>query len=85
MGHLMGALRIDGFRPVDEVQTDMEATFDRIRASDKAPGHDRIYIHGEPETLAEERNLEEGIPVSHAVVQQLEIWGDRLGVAPVWP
>jgi LDH2 family malate/lactate/ureidoglycolate dehydrogenase len=85
MGHLMGALRIDGFRPVDEVQAHMEATFDRIRASDKAPGHDRIYIHGEPETIAEKRHLEEGIPVSHPVVQQLERWCDRLGVAPVWP
>ena len=84
MGHLMGALRIDGFRPVDEVQTDMEATFDRIRASEKAPGHDRIHIHGEPEAMAEKRHLEEGIPVSHAVVQQLELWGERLGVAPVW-
>ena len=29
----MGAIKIDGFRPLHEVQRDMESTFDRIRES----------------------------------------------------
>ena len=49
MGHLMGALRVDGFRPPDQVRGDMESTFELIRGSARAPGMDRIYIHGEPE------------------------------------
>jgi LDH2 family malate/lactate/ureidoglycolate dehydrogenase len=80
MGHLMGALRIDGFRPTAEVQSDMESTFDRIRASKKEPGQDRIFIPGEPEAHAEAANLSEGIVVSPAVMEQLERWADRLGV-----
>lgn len=80
MGHLMGALKIDGFRPMAEVQADMESTFDRIRASEKEPGHDRIFIPGEPEANAETSNLMEGIVVSPAVMEQLERWAARLGV-----
>jgi LDH2 family malate/lactate/ureidoglycolate dehydrogenase len=83
MGHLMGALKIDGFRPLHEVQTDMESTFDRIRESAKAPGHDRIFIHGEPESRAEQRHLEHGLAVSPAVIGQLERWASRLGVAAI--
>jgi LDH2 family malate/lactate/ureidoglycolate dehydrogenase len=80
MGHFMGAIRIDGFRDADLVQGDMEATFDLIRGSPKAPGQDRIFIHGEPEAIAEQTNAEEGIPVGPAVMDRLDEWADRLGV-----
>lgn len=80
MGHLMGALNIEGFRTLADFQSDMAATFDLIRRSSKAPGHDRIFIHGEPEAMAEASNSREGIGVSPAVMDLLESWGQRLGV-----
>jgi LDH2 family malate/lactate/ureidoglycolate dehydrogenase len=80
MGHLMGALNIEGFRPLAEFQTDMATTFDLIRASSRAPDQDRIFIHGELETLAETTNSREGIAVTQVVLGQLEAWGERLGV-----
>ena len=82
MGHLMGAIDLEGFRPLADFQTDMAATFDRIRESPKVPGHDRIYIPGEPETMATTSNQREGIGVSPAMRSQLEIWCERLGVEP---
>jgi L-2-hydroxycarboxylate dehydrogenase (NAD+) len=83
MGHLMGAIRVDGFRPIDEVQEDMETTFDVIRGSSLAQGQDRIYIHGEPEADAEALNRREGIPISDPVVDQLDKWAALLGVEPI--
>jgi len=85
MGHLMGAIQIDGFRPSAGVQADMESTFELIRGSAKASGHDRIYIHGEPEAEAEQRHLRDGIPVSPAVMIQLGRWATRLDVEPLRP
>jgi LDH2 family malate/lactate/ureidoglycolate dehydrogenase len=80
MGHLMGAIDLEGFRPLADFQADMASTFDLIRESSKAPGHDRIYIHGEPEAMAEASNRRDGIGVSPAMKSQLETWGQRLGV-----
>ena len=80
MGHLMGAIRVDGFRPPDQVQADMETTFRMIRESSRVPGHDRIYIHGEPEAEAAAINRREGIPVGAAVLAQLDRWAAALGV-----
>ena len=83
MGHLMGAIRVDGFRSLDAVQQDMEATFEVIRGSARAPGQDRIFIHGEPEAEAEALHRQEGITISGSVAEQLDRWAHVLGVAPI--
>jgi len=71
MAQLFGAVRIDGFRPVVDVQATMEETYGVIRDSAKLPGHDRILIPGEPESMAEERHATEGLPVTPPVLDQL--------------
>ncbi len=83
MGHLMGAIQVEGFRPGAEVEVDMEATFDLIRGSSRVAGQDRIFIHGEPEAIAEETYRREGIPVSEAVMDQLDRWAAILEVEPI--
>jgi LDH2 family malate/lactate/ureidoglycolate dehydrogenase len=83
MGHLMGAIRVGGFRRVEQVQNDMEATFEVIRESSRSPGRDRIYIHGEPEAEAAARHRREGIPVGALVLAQLDRWAAILGVEPL--
>ena len=83
MGHLMGAIQVEGFRPGSEVELDMEATFDLIRGSGRVEGQDRIFIHGEPEAIAEETYRREGIPVSEAVMDQLDRWAAVLDVEPI--
>jgi L-2-hydroxycarboxylate dehydrogenase (NAD+) len=83
MGHLMGAIRLDGFRSLDAVQQDMEATFEVIRGSARASGQERIYIHGEPEVEAEAIHRREGITIAGPVAEQLDRWADVLGVEPI--
>ena len=80
MGHFMGAIKIAGFRPLDQVQADMAETFDLIRKSGLAPGHDRIFVHGEPEAIAEAQNRDLGIPITPALMDQLTRWNSRLAL-----
>lgn len=83
MGHFMGAIKVAGFRPLAAVGAEMEDTFALIRDSAKTPGHDRIFIHGEPEAIAEAANRAEGIPITAPVLANLRRWADQLGVEPI--
>ena len=80
MGHFLGAIKVAGFRPIELVQADMAETFDLIRKSGRAPGRDRIFIHGEPEAIAEAENCELGIPITPALMGQLRRWNSRLAL-----
>lgn len=84
VGHFFGAIRVAGFREPRSVAADMEETFDIIRNARKAPGHDRILIHGEPEALAEHLNSELGVAIDPEVSRQMHAWVDRLGLDLAW-
>lgn len=71
-GHFFGALRIDGFRPVQEFKEAMDEMFRVIRSSEKLPGHDRIYVHGEIEWETEAHRRVHGIPLDLPTYQSLE-------------
>ena len=71
-GHFFGALRIDGFRPVEEFKEEMDEMFRVIRSSEKLPGWERIYVHGELEWEAEMDRLTNGIPLDLPTYQSLE-------------
>jgi LDH2 family malate/lactate/ureidoglycolate dehydrogenase len=83
MGHFMGAIQVEGFRSTEEVNEDMEETFALIRGSEKSPGQDRIYIHGEPEAIAVEENLKTGVPLDPTVKGLLDDWASRLSIEPL--
>ena len=83
MGHLMGAIRLDGFRDPKEIQDEMNATYDILRNAKKEPDQDRVYIHGEPEAIAIEENMRLGIPITPAVNEQLEKIAEKYGINSV--
>ncbi|MEE9276555.1 MAG: Ldh family oxidoreductase [bacterium] len=70
-GHFFGALKVEGFREPALVFAHMAKTFALIRGSEKEPGRDRIYIHGEPEAIAEEENRRLGVPITPPVLEQM--------------
>jgi LDH2 family malate/lactate/ureidoglycolate dehydrogenase len=84
MGQFFGALQVAGFREPDEVQADMESTFDTLRAATKTPGHDRVFIHGEPEAIAEEENRRLGIPITPALLDQMRQLDERFELGFGW-
>ncbi len=71
-GHFMGAIKTAGFRDLAATFHDMGKLFETIRGARKTPGHDRIYIHGEPEAIAEEENKHIGVPITPAVLEQIQ-------------
>lgn len=84
MSHFMGAIRLDGFRPVEDTHQSMEDTFDIVRSAKKSDGHDKIFIPGEPERIAQQENRELGIPITRPVREVLETVSDKLGVEVPW-
>lgn len=81
-GHAFVAWRIDAFRELDEFKADMDAMLDKLRASkvsDEYPGR-QVLIPGDPESDAEQRNRELGIPVRRAVLKQLAEVAGECGV-----
>jgi L-2-hydroxycarboxylate dehydrogenase (NAD+) len=80
VGHFFGALRIDGFRPLKDFQTTMDDIIRRIKASPKAEGQQRIYIHGEKEFEAVEERMVTGIPLSPKVVTDLKAIAEQTNI-----
>ncbi len=56
-----------------------------LRASQKAPGHDRIYTAGEKEYLTWLERKDKGVPVGEAVQKELIEIRDTLGLPHVFP
>ena len=71
MGQFIGVLRPDGFRDPEGIHADMASTFSTLRGARIAPGRDRVFIHGEPESDAESVNRAEGIPVTPNLLEQM--------------
>jgi len=82
VGHFFGALRIDAFRPVDEFKAMMDEMIRTLKESDKAAGHDRIYIHGEIEYEMEEERRSKGIPLDPRVLAYMREIAAELGLNP---
>ena len=79
-GHFFGALRVDGFRPVEEFKEEMDEMFRVIRSSEKLPGMERIYVHGELEWEAERDHIANGIPLDVPTYEALEGISEDLGI-----
>ncbi len=56
-----------------------------LRASAKAPGHDRIYTAGEKEHLAWLERKDKGVPVGEAVQKEMIALRDKLGLGYRFP
>lgn len=80
IGHFFGALRVESFRPLEEFTAAMDDLQQRLKATSKARGQDRIYIHGEKEFEQAEKNAREGVPLNPKVVQDLRDIAGELGV-----
>ena len=80
VGHFFGALRVDGFRPVDEFKATMDDTIRRLKTTPKALGQDRIYIHGEKEYQVTDDCLENGVILHPKVEADLKAMAQEFSV-----
>ncbi len=79
-GHAFMAWRIDAFRPEEEFYADIDSMLAELRGLEPSEGHDRVYVPGDPEDIAEADRRERGIPVHASVLDELRQLGQEVGV-----
>ncbi|HTH82019.1 MAG TPA: Ldh family oxidoreductase [Mucilaginibacter sp.] len=85
IGHFLGALRVDGFRPVNEFKDHMDNWIARFKSASAINPDQKVVIPGEPEREAEIDRRKNGIPIVDAVVKDLNELAEKLNVSPLTP
>ncbi|MBS1527890.1 MAG: Ldh family oxidoreductase [Bacteroidetes bacterium] len=80
IGHFLGAMRVDGFRPVEEFKNHMDNWIERFKSSKPIDAAQRVVIPGEPEVGAEIDRKVNGIPLLDAVTKDLNDLADKFGI-----
>jgi len=81
IGHFFGAMRIDAFRTSAEFRKDMDQWLKRFRQAKPAKGFDQVLVPGDPERIMETERKKNGIPLMHAVVEDLEYLAERFKIS----
>jgi LDH2 family malate/lactate/ureidoglycolate dehydrogenase len=81
IGHFLGAMRVDGFRPADEFNAHMDNWIERFKSSKTIDPDQKVIIPGEPEAEAEADRKLNGIPLVDAVFNDLNNLAERFGIA----
>lgn len=80
LGHFLGAMRVDGFRPVEEFKSHMDNWIARFKNATPIDDHQKVIIPGEPELEAEIERKINGIPLIHSVFNDLNEVAEKLRV-----
>ena len=80
IGHFLGAMRIDAFRPASEFKEHMDNWINTFRNAEPTAGHDKVLIPGDPERELTVERLKNGIPLQEQVVKDLFELGKKFNV-----
>jgi LDH2 family malate/lactate/ureidoglycolate dehydrogenase len=80
IGHFIGAMRIDAFRPADEFKKEMDRWIETFRNAEPAFGKPCVQIPGDQERELTEDRMLNGIPLHEQVVDDLKSLADKLGL-----
>lgn len=78
--HYFAATRLDVFGDESAIKGSVSSILELVRRSEKADGHDRIFVHGEKEREARERAVREGIELDLATEDMLRRYSDEFGL-----
>jgi LDH2 family malate/lactate/ureidoglycolate dehydrogenase len=80
IGHFLGAMRVDGFRPIQDFKDNLDNWISRFKSAQTIDPNQKVIIPGEPELEAEIDRRQNGIPLVDAVVKDLNELAVRFGV-----
>ncbi len=80
IGHFVGAMRVDGFRPADAFKTHIDQWIARFKEAARIDEGQPVVIPGEPEYETAIKRKKEGIPLVESVWKALETLGSELQV-----
>jgi L-2-hydroxycarboxylate dehydrogenase (NAD+) len=81
IGHFLGAMRVDAFRPADEFKKHMDNWITRFRSAKTVEGNSHLIIPGDPERESERERMKNGVTLNPKVVEDLKELGVKLGVS----
>jgi LDH2 family malate/lactate/ureidoglycolate dehydrogenase len=80
IGHFLGAMRVDAFRPVEEFKSNMDKWIDTFRNAEASEGHEKVLIPGDPERILTKIRMKDGIDLLPAVVDDLHKLAEKLNI-----
>jgi len=80
LGHFVGAMRADGFRPIAVFKEHMDNWIGRFKNAEPIDANQPVIIPGEPERLAEAQRKANGIPLNKLVWDDLKMLADELKI-----
>ena len=72
IGHFLGAMRIDAFRPAEEFKNNMDNWIDSFKNAARIDENQTVIIPGEPEYFLEMERIKNGIPLNEKVILDLQ-------------
>lgn len=81
IGHFLGAMRIDAFRPADEFKASMDHWIQGFRSARPAAGQEKVLVPGDPEREMQAIRMLEGIPLLPSVVKDLMELGNKFQIS----
>ncbi|MBQ6470091.1 MAG: Ldh family oxidoreductase [Lachnospiraceae bacterium] len=85
LGHFFFVINPEAFAGIDVFRKTAGDICRALRASQKAPGYDRIYTAGEKEYLVWLERKDKGVPVGEAVQKEILEVRDQLGLPYTFP
>lgn len=80
IGHFLGAMRVDGFRPIDEFKSHLDNWIERFSSAKSINEEQKVIIPGQPEIAAEKERKLKGIPLIDDVCKDLNEVAEKLGI-----
>jgi LDH2 family malate/lactate/ureidoglycolate dehydrogenase len=80
LGHFIGAMRIDAFRPAEDFKYNMDLWLNRFRNATPAKGHEQVYVAGDIERKMEKERMQNGIPIVQAVQSDLALLAEKMSL-----
>ncbi|MDZ4668261.1 MAG: Ldh family oxidoreductase [bacterium] len=80
IGHFLGAMRVDAFRPKSEFKLHMDLWIQRFKESQRIDPNQEVLIPGEPEYRMQKIREIEGIPLNENVEKDLQELAAKLGL-----
>lgn len=83
LGHFLGAMRVDGFRPVEDYRQHIDNWVERFKQAVPVQENQPVVIPGEPEWEAEKKNQVQGIPIIQTVFEDLNELARKFRIEPI--
>lgn len=83
IGHFLGAMRVDAFRPLDQYRKHMDNWIRRFRRATPVEGQERVLVPGDIEFETARQRQREGIPLNPVVVNDLQELAIKLNVPAI--